>query len=247
MRRESTVLVTGGARGIGAAVARVFAEDGWAVVVADVLDEEGSRTAAALGDRARFAHLDVTSATDWDNAINLCREWTGGLTVLVNNAGILALGRIESQSEEELRRIVDVNLVGPWLGMRAALPLLRGASGPAVVNVSSTAGMQGYAELGAYVASKWALRGLTRTAALEFAGDGIRVCSVHPGPIRTPMTEEMDDSVAKGQPIPRFGEPDEVARMVHFLAGQATYSTGSEFLVDGGALAGQVLDLGAQG
>ncbi|WP_304452724.1 SDR family NAD(P)-dependent oxidoreductase [Nocardiopsis sp. YSL2] len=241
--QENTVMVTGGARGIGAAVARTFAGQGWAVLIADVLDDEGARTAAALGGGARYVHVDVTSASDWGAAAELCHRWTGHLTVLVNNAGILAVAPIEAQEEKELRRVLDVNLVGTWLGMRAALPLLRGVPGAAIVNLSSTAGLQGYANLGAYVASKWAVRGLTRTAALEFAADGIRVCSVHPGPIRTPMTEGMDDSVAAGQPIPRFGDVEEVARMVHFVATLATYSTGCEFLVDGGALAGQSLDL----
>lgn len=239
----STVLITGGARGIGAAVARAFHATGAHVVVADVLDEEGGRLAQQLGDRAYYVHLDVTRAEDWSEAVAAAERLAGPLTALVNNAGILAVGSIEAQSEADFRHVLDVNLTGTWLGMRAALPSLRRAGGGTVVNVSSTAGLQGYADIGAYVASKWAVRGLTRTAALEFAPDGVRVCSVHPGPIRTPMTEGMADSAVAGQPLARFGEPEEVARMVLFVVTQATYSTGCEFVVDGGAVAGTVVDL----
>ncbi|MDS1272368.1 SDR family oxidoreductase [Lipingzhangella sp. LS1_29] len=239
----SPVLVTGSARGIGAAVARMVHDAGPSVIIADILDEEGRKLAKELGERAHYVHLDVTSASDWADAVAVAEGAAGPLASLVNNAGILDFGPIETHSEEGFRRILDVNLLGTWLGMRAALPSLRRSGGGSIVNLSSTAGMQGYAGIGAYVASKWAIRGLTKTAALEFAADGVRVCSVHPGPIRTPMTAEMEDAVVASQPIPRFGSPEEVARMVGFLVMEATYSTGSEFVVDGGAIAGAVLPL----
>lgn len=235
-----TAIVTGGARGIGAAVVRALAAEGARVVVTDVLDEEGKRLADELGATVSYRHLDVTDEAAWREVVAATEREHGPVAVLVNNAGIVDFGAIEEQSPESFRRLLEVNLVGPWLGMRATLPSLRRAGGGCVVNVSSTAGLMGYVNLGGYVASKWGLRGLTKTAALEFAKDKVRVVSVHPGPIRTPMTGGMDDSVAADQPIPRFGEPDEVAAMVRFLVTEATYSTGSEFVVDGGAATGTV-------
>ncbi|EME51149.1 3-alpha(Or 20-beta)-hydroxysteroid dehydrogenase [Rhodococcus ruber BKS 20-38] len=236
-----SVLVTGGSSGIGAAVATILAGEGAGVVVADVLDDEGTRHAATLGNGSKFVHLDVTDEAQWSEAVAVA-ESIGPLRALINNAGILAVGTIEEQTRVEFERVLQVDLVGQWLGMHVAGPALRRGRG-VVVNVSSTAGLIGYAGLGAYVASKWALRGLTKTAALEFAPDGVRVCSVHPGPIDTPMTAGMDRGIAATQPIPRFGSPEEVARMVRFVVTEATYSTGSEFLVDGGATTGSVLDL----
>ncbi|WP_432793628.1 SDR family NAD(P)-dependent oxidoreductase [Rhodococcus ruber] len=236
-----SVLVTGGSSGIGAAVATILAGEGAGVVVADVLDDEGTRHAATLGDGSKFVHLDVTDEAQWSEAVAVA-ESIGPLRALINNAGILSVGTIEDQTRAEFEHVLQVNLVGAWLGMHVAGPALRRGRG-VVVNISSTAGLIGYAGLGAYVASKWALRGLTKTAALEFAPDGVRVCSVHPGPIDTPMTAGMDRGIAATQPIPRFGSPEEVARMVRFVVTEATYSTGSEFLVDGGATTGSVLDL----
>lgn len=236
-----SVLVTGGSRGIGAAVATILAGEGAGVVVADVLDDEGTRHAATLGDGSKFVHLDVTDEAQWSEAVAVA-ESLGPLRALINNAGILSVGAIEEQTRAEFEHVLQVNLVGPWLGMHVAGPALRRGRG-VVVNVSSTAGLIGYAGLGAYVAGKWALRGLTKTAALEFAPAGVRVCSVHPGPIDTPMTAGMDRGIAATQPIPRFGSPEEVARMVRFVVTEATYSTGSEFLVDGGATTGTVLNL----
>ncbi len=162
----------------------------------------------------------------------------GPVSVLVNNAGILAWGTIEEQTLESFRRVIDVNLQGAWLGTRTAAPSLRRAGGGVIVNISSIAGITGYAGIGSYVASKWGLRGLTKAAALELAPDGIRVCSVHPGAVRTAMTADFDDSFTAGQPLPRFGEPEEVARMVLFIVADATFSTGVEFVLDGGVTAG---------
>jgi 3alpha(or 20beta)-hydroxysteroid dehydrogenase len=234
----TAAIVTGGARGIGAAVVRTLVARGTRVLVTDVRDAEGEALAGELGERAAYQHLDVTDPADWESSVSAAEQRFGPVAVLVNNAGIVEFGTIEQQEIESFRRVLDVNLFGAWLGMRAVLPSLRRAGGGCVVNVSSTAGLIGYANLGAYVASKWGLRGLTKAAALELAPDGVRVCSVHPGPIRTPMTAGVDDSAAAGQPIARFGEPDEVARMVRFVIAEATYSTGSEFVVDGGAATG---------
>lgn len=236
---ERVAIVTGGARGIGAAVARLFAAEGAGVVVADVLDAEGEKLAAELGHPARYAHLDVSRADGWQTVVTETeRELGGPVSVLVNNAGILEWGTVEEQSLESFRRVIDVNLQGAWLGMRTTAPSLRRAGGGVIVNISSIAGITGYAGIGAYVASKWGLRGLTKAAALELAPDGIRVCSVHPGAVRTAMTADFDDSFTAGQPLPRFGEPEEVARMVLFVATEATFSTGVEFVLDGGVTAG---------
>jgi len=236
--RGKTVIITGAARGIGAAIATLLVADGAYVVITDVLDDDGKKLANQLGANATFVHLDVTRRDQWEDAIGDTERIFAPVSVLVNNAGVVEFGTIEQQPAESFRRVLDVNLYGAWLGMHTALPSLRRAGGGCIVNISSTAGLMGYANLGAYTASKWGLRGLTKTAALELAPFGIRVCSVHPGPIRTPMTAEMDDTVTAGQPIPRFGEPDEVARMVRFIVADATYSTGSEFVVDGGAVTG---------
>ncbi|MER6711725.1 MULTISPECIES: SDR family oxidoreductase [unclassified Streptomyces] len=235
---EQVAIVTGGAGGIGTAVARALAAEGAAVVVADIRDAEGADLAARLGGRARFTHLDVTSEDDWQRALAETERDLGPVSVLANIAGIIDWGPMEEQSPESFRRVVDVNLTGAWLGMRATAPSLRRAGGGVIVNMSSLSGLMAYAGIGAYAASKWGLRGLTKSAALELAPDRIRVCSVHPGAIRTPMTAGFDDAYTAGQPIPRFGEPDEVARMVLFIVTDATYSTGCEFVLDGGILAG---------
>ncbi|GGC65915.1 SDR family oxidoreductase [Hoyosella rhizosphaerae] len=232
-------IVTGGARGIGEAVVRRFHHLGMHVVVADVLDNEGQQLAAELGTKATFCHLDVRKSEQWAEVVEVSSA-LGQLSVLVNNAGVLRFGSIEEQDPDEFRFVLDVNLTGAWLGMRACGASLR-AVGGVIVNVSSTAGLAGYSHIGAYVASKWALRGITKTAALEFADSGVRVCSVHPGPIRTPMTADFDDSLVVNQPIARFGEPDEVADMVEFVVMKATFTTGAEFVIDGGALTGQAL------
>lgn len=231
-------IVTGGARGIGAAVARAFVAEGARVVVSDVLDAEGKDLVHALGDAAVFAHLDVTDPEAWRVTVAEAESVFGPVTDLVNNAGVVEFASIESSSDDTFRRVLDVDLLGAFYGMRAVLPSMRRAGGGEIVNVSSTAGLTGYAGIAGYVAAKWGLRGLTKAAALEFAPDRIRVCSVHPGPIRTPMTAGMGEEMVAGQPIGRFGDPEEVARMVLFVAADATFSTGSEFVLDGGATAG---------
>ncbi|WP_188643647.1 SDR family oxidoreductase [Tsuneonella deserti] len=241
------IVITGGARGIGAATVRLLAEGGAKVLVCDVLDGEGEQLAADLGDNVLYRHLDVTSESEWAPAVAFAQERFGSLNALFNNAGVLGLGSVAECSAADFRRIVEINLVGAFLGIRACAPALKEAGGGVIVNTSSIAGLQGYANLAPYVTSKWGLRGLTKAAALDLAADGIRVLSLHPGPIHTPMTANMPEEVAAAQPIPRFGEPEEVARMVRFMLTEATYSTGSEFVVDGGAVSGQVLALERNG
>jgi 3alpha(or 20beta)-hydroxysteroid dehydrogenase len=241
--RGKTAIISGGARGMGASHSRAIVAEGGNVIIADVLDVEGEELALELGEAASFAHLDVTDPHAWAAAVALAEETYGPVSVLVNNAGVLAQGPLVDGSPEEFRRVLDINLTGVYLGMRATVPSMRKAGGGSIVNISSTAGLIGYAYLGAYVASKWAVRGLTKAAALELGPDNIRVNSIHPGPIRTPMTAEIGDDVTEGQPIARFGEPEEVTRMVCFLASDdASYSTGSEFIVDGGQVTGKVVE-----
>lgn len=241
--KDLRVILTGGARGIGAAAAQALAKAGARMMITDILDEEGRALADELGANVLYHRLDVTNASEWQAAVDEAEKAFGRVNALFNNAGILSLGSVADCTPEEFRRVIDVNLTGIFLGMRAAVPALRRAEGGVIVNTSSTAGLQGYGGLAAYVASKWGVRGLTKAAALDLAPDGIRVISLHPGPIRTPMTEGMSDEVVASQPIPRFGEPEEVARMVVFLLTDASFSTGSEFVIDGGAVTGQVLPL----
>jgi 3alpha(or 20beta)-hydroxysteroid dehydrogenase len=237
------IIITGGARGIGAGTARLLAAEGAKVMVTDVLRDEGEQLAEELGEGALFRALDVADEGSWMSAVSAAEAVWGSVNALFNNAGILGFGGVTDCTPDEFRRILDINLTGVFLGVHAAAPALKRAGGGVIVNNSSTAGLQGYGGLAAYVASKWGVRGLTKAAALDLAPDGIRVVSLHPGPIRTPMTAEMSDETAAAQPIARFGEVDEVARMVRFLLTEATYSTGSEFIVDGGAVTGQVLPL----
>lgn len=234
----TNALVTGGARGIGAAIARGLVAEGGKVVIADVLESEGTALAAELGDAATFVELDVTDEAAWKAAIDAAEAFGGPISFLANNAGIVGFGAIADMPTDEFKRVIDINVTGVFLGMKHAIPSLKRAGGGTIVNTSSTAGMMGYANLVAYVGSKWAVRGMTKTAAMELGRDGIRVFSVHPGPIATPMTAGMGDELTATQPIPRYGTPDEVAKLFLFLAADATFSTGSEFLVDGGAVLG---------
>jgi 3alpha(or 20beta)-hydroxysteroid dehydrogenase len=233
-------LVTGAARGIGAAICQALAAEGAKVVVADVL-EAGAATAEALGPAAAFAALDVTDPAAWERAVAFAEQRHGPLSILVNNAGRMAGGYLADLDVEVWRQVLDVNLTGAWLGMRAAIPSMRRAGGGAIVNISSVAGLVGYPNRAAYGASKWALRGLTKAAALEFAPLGVRVNSIHPGPIRTQLTQGYPEDAWAGQAIARFGEPQEVARLAVFLAVEPATGTGEEFLVDGGVVAGPAL------
>jgi 3alpha(or 20beta)-hydroxysteroid dehydrogenase len=235
-------LISGAARGQGAAEARLFAAEGAQVVLGDVLDEEGQAVAAEIGDAAAYTHLDVTDEAQWEAAVALAEERFGPVSVLVNNAGILHFQVVHKTDADDFDRIMRVNVRGVFLGIKAATPSLEKAGG-AIVNISSTAGLQGLPYVAAYVASKWAVRGLTKSAAIDLGHKAIRVNSVHPGGIDTPMVAGTsgDAPFYKRLPVPRMGTPEEVAQAVLFLASdEAAYITGAELAVDGGATTGDL-------
>src|SRR5882762_6882212 len=247
-----TVIVTGGARGMGASHARGFVAEGANVVIADVLEEEGRALADELGDHAIFSHLDVTNDVDWAATVAAAEDAFGPVSVLVNNAGIVRFGQIEETEPAVWRKVLEINLTGGYLGIRAVVSSMRKAGGGAIVNVSSGAGFTATSGLAAYVASKWGVRGLTKTAALELGHDNIRVNSVHPGAVRTPiLTAQAPDAGptaatmagagVETSAIPRIADPEEITRLVLFVASdEASFSTGSEFIADGGLLLGPV-------
>ncbi|MGY0019861.1 SDR family oxidoreductase [Streptomyces sp. cg35] len=235
---DAVVLVSGGARGMGAVHARGLAAEGARVVIGDVLHKEGEALAAELGPRhCLFVPLDVTDETSWQQAVARAEETFGPLTGLVNNAGIVHVDPIETLAEADYRKVVDVNQVGVFLGMKAALPSLRRAGGGAIVNISSLGGIIAFPNILGYVASKWAVRGMSKAAAQEFAPYGIRVNSVHPGMVSTDMTAAADRAHAsvRDQPIPRQARPEEITSVVLFLlCDESSYATGAEFVIDGG-------------
>ncbi|ABK75595.1 glucose 1-dehydrogenase [Mycolicibacterium smegmatis] len=227
-------LISGGARGMGAAHARALVAEGAKVVIGDILDDEGAALAAELGDAARYVHLDVTQAEDWDTAVATATTDFGLLNVLINNAGIVALGAIGKFDMTKWQNVIDVNLTGTFLGMQASVGAMKAAGGGSIINVSSIEGLRGAPMVHPYVASKWAVRGLTKSAALELGAHQIRVNSIHPGFIRTPMTEHFPDDMLR-IPLGRPGEVDEVSSFVVFLASdESRYATGAEFVMDGG-------------
>ena len=243
-RFDGTVaLVSGGARGMGASHVRGLAGEGAKVVFGDILDDEGRSLQEDIGGSVHYVHLDVTNDDDWKAAVTAAEDVYGPIGLLVNNAGIVSYGAVDVMEPDEFRRVIDINLTGTFLGMHYAVPSLRKAGGGAIINISSTAGLMGYATIAAYGASKWGVRGMTKAVAMELGNDNIRVMSIHPGPIRTPMTDGMGDELTQAQPIKRFGEPEEVTRLLMFMAAEATYSTGSEWIIDGGAVLGPVIDM----
>ncbi|WP_223552451.1 glucose 1-dehydrogenase [Pseudomonas sp. BF-R-01] len=234
-------IVTGAARGMGAAHARQLVEQGARVMLTDVLDAEGQATATALGDQARYLHHDVTNEHEWQQVIAATEDAFGPISVLVNNAGIAAYSPIESMLESEYRRVIDVNQVSVFLGMKSVIPSMARAGSGSIINISSVAGLIGAGYALGYTASKFAVRGMTKAAAVELAPRNIRVNSVHPGLIMTPMTEPTPESEAivaqfiAATPLGRAGKPDEVASIVLWLASdESSFSTGAEFVVDGG-------------
>jgi 3alpha(or 20beta)-hydroxysteroid dehydrogenase len=236
-------LITGAARGQGKAEATRFAQEGAAVLVADILEDDAREVADGLGGAAAHVALDVCCESSWTAAIDAAYTRFGGLDVLVNNAGVLHFSPIVDTSLEDYRRVIDVNQVGVFLGMRAAAERMR--DGGSIINVSSIDGLVGMPGLVAYCASKFAVRGMTKVAALEFAARGIRVNSIHPGIIDTPMIDHPEVQAVLGTiladvPLRRAADPNEVAELALYLASDASsYSTGAEFVVDGGLTAGK--------
>ncbi|MER6995976.1 glucose 1-dehydrogenase [Streptomyces sp. NPDC000410] len=234
-----TIVITGGARGLGAEAARQAVAAGASVVITDVLDDEGKATAAELGERARFLHHDVTSEEDWQRVADHAVAEFGGLDGLVNNAGISAGQYLEAESVEHFRRVLDINLTGVFIGMKTVIPAMKERGAGSIVNISSAAGLMGLALTAGYGASKWGVRGLTKIGAVELGTARIRVNSVHPGMTYTPMTASLGIERGEGKypntPMGRVGEPHEIAgAVVYLLSDAASYVTGAELAVDGG-------------
>ncbi|WP_055701726.1 SDR family NAD(P)-dependent oxidoreductase [Streptomyces silaceus] len=249
------VIVTGAARGQGEQEARLFVEEGARVVVADVLDEQGKALAAELGEEsALYAHLDVGVEADWQTAVAAAKGAFGKVDGLVNNAGILRFNELVSTPLEEFQQIIQVNQIGCFLGIRTVAPEIADAGGGTIVNTASYTALTGMAYVGAYAATKHAILGLTRVAAMELAGRNIRVNAVCPGAVDTPMTNpaQLDPAADPGEageavaelykklvPLGRIGRPEEVAALALFLTGEdSAYITGQPFVIDGGWLAG---------
>jgi 3alpha(or 20beta)-hydroxysteroid dehydrogenase len=227
-------VVTGGAQGMGAAHVRLLAEHGARVVIADVSDDAGSQLAAELGDDAVFVHLDVTDPEQWNALVRKTNATLGPIDVLINNAGILVLHTVETATVAEYRKVIDVNQVGTFLGMQAVIPGMKQRGGGSIVNISSTAGAVGFADNFAYTASKWAVRGMTKAAALDLAGSGIRVNAILPGEVNTPMIADLGLSTDP-TPLGRFGDPREIAYLALYLASdESGYTTGADHVIDGG-------------
>ncbi len=250
-RMEGKVaLISGAARGMGQAEARLFAAEGAKVAVCDVRDAEGKAVAEEIGANATYLHLDVTQEDEWGAAVAATTSAFGKLDVLVNNAGIAEAAPLAEMSLESYQRVIDVNQTGVFLGMRAVVEAMTAAGGGSIVNISSIDGLIGMNNIISYVASKWAVRGMTKAAAMELATHGIRVNSIHPGFIHTHLAVEeeshlaathalLDAHTARLAPMGRTGEPEEIARLAVFLASdESSYSTGSEFVADGGLVAG---------
>lgn len=239
-------IVTGAARGMGEATARLLVEQGAKVVLADILDEQGQKVAEELGDAAIYVHLDVTDKAQWQAAIEASAQ-LGQLNVLVNNAAILIHKTIVDTTEDDFMTVARINQLGVFLGMQSVFETMKAGGGGSIINISSIDGMQSKNSLVAYSASKWAVRGMTKTAAMEMGKYNIRVNSVHPGGVYTDMhgkdfiTREEADAMYGFQALPRVGMPREIAAVTAFLASdEASYSTGSEFMADGGWNAGVI-------
>ncbi len=249
MRLDNKVaLISGGARGQGAAEARLFAREGARVVIADILDEDGRKVEAEineLGGQCLYVHLDVTSETEWQDAVASVVGSFGKLDILVNNAGIFKQATVEETSESLWDEIMDINAKGVFLGTKAAIPEMRKAGGGSIINISSVAGLIGTGYSAAYGSSKGAVRLLTKATAIQYAKEGIRANSVHPGVIDTPMTAPnllADDASRRHSisrhPLGRLGTAEDVAHGVLFLASdESSFMTGSELVIDGGLTA----------
>ena len=242
--KDKVAFISGGARGIGAAIAKLFAMEGAKVVIGDVLEEEGRKTETEInetGGERLFLRMDVTSEDEWQQAVASTLARFGKLDVLVNNAGIGDTGKVEDTTVEAWDRVMDVNAKGVFLGTKAAIPELRRSGSGSIINISSQVGLVGTETASPqYQASKGAVRMLTKATAIQYADDRIRVNSVHPGPIITPMLEtsddgEMDKILLSRIPLKKYGEPDNVAFAVLLLASdESCFMTGSEMVIDGG-------------
>lgn len=240
-------IVSGGARGIGGAVARLFAQRGASVVIADLIEEDGSALAAELGPNAIFRMLDVTDEAAWEALVAETSERFGRLDSLVNCAGILLIDAIVSFDRAKFEKVLQVNLVGTFLGIKHAAPAIIASGGGSITNISSTEGLQGSNSMAAYASSKWAVRGLSKVAAVELGGSKVRVNSIHPGPINTPMVnperrpvEDLNHlSLLDNMPISRVADASEVAELCAYLASDAAaFVTAAEIAIDGGLTAG---------
>jgi 3alpha(or 20beta)-hydroxysteroid dehydrogenase len=237
-------LISGAAGGQGATAARMFAREGARVVLGDLLDDESKALAEEIGDSALAVHLDVTREDDWRGAVDAAEKTFGALNVLVNNAGVLRFAKLEEMPLEDYMSTINVNQVGVFLGMRAVIPAMKRAKGGSIINISSVEGLRGMPRLSAYVASKFAVRGMTKSAAVELGRHQIRVNSVHPGVIDSPMLRAQGlegadlDGIFSAVPLRRAGRPEDVVNVVLFLAcDESSYCSGAEFVVDGGATA----------
>lgn len=238
-------IITGAARGQGEATARVFASEGAKVILGDVDDAEGKSAAAAIGGDAVYEHLDVTDEANWQAVVDAVAQRWGGVDVLVNNAGINIPASVAGMAKDQFMKVLEINLVGAWLGMKSVAPVMFAKGKGSIVNIVSSSGLWAMNGLSAYGTSKWALRGLSRNAAIEYGPHGVRVNAVFPGGINTRMgnvTDEPVEDLGKyyaGQPIKRIGEPEEVARASLFLASdESSYMCGAELAVDGGQTLG---------
>jgi 3alpha(or 20beta)-hydroxysteroid dehydrogenase len=231
-------LISGGARGMGASHARALVAEGAQVVAGDIVDDDGTALASELGPAARFVHLDVTRPDQWKAAVDIAVSEFGTLNVLVNNAGIVNGNTLQNFPLADWQKIIDVNLTGTFLGMQAAVEPMIAAGGGSIINISSVEGLRGSPGLYGYVASKFAVRGLAKAAALELAPHKIRVNSIHPGMVRTPMTAGIPEDFLQ-IPLGRAADSAEVSACVVYLASdESSYSTGAEFVVDGGLTIG---------
>lgn len=251
-------LISGGARGMGESHARFFVKEGAKVAIADVLHNEGKTLAKELGDAAIYLELDVTSESQWKTAVESTLSQFGKLDILVNNAGVACNAPIEETSLESYRRVTEINQTGVFLGMREVIKPMTKNGGGSIINISSIDGLYGMANVLPYVASKFAVTGMTKTGALELGGRNIRVNSIHPGYIETPMVTSFEDEENDNQiidatemmreyckvrvPAKRIGKPEDVSAIAVFLASDASiYCNGSQFVVDGGMMAGEVI------
>ncbi|ABB32453.1 oxidoreductase, short-chain dehydrogenase/reductase family [Geobacter metallireducens GS-15] len=237
-------IITGGSRGMGRATVEVFTKEGARVIIADVLDAEGTALAQEMGDGAIYRHLDVSDERGWGDVARSAIDSFGRIDILVNNAAIFLYALIDETRSEAFRRLLDINVIGPYLGMKTVIPIMKKQRSGSIVNVSSTDGLRGSCGMGAYNASKWGVRGLTKCVAMEVGPFGIRVNSLHPGTVDTPMfnphgldRDALNASFGKqfpGVSLSRVGDPSEIARASLFLASDdASYVSGAELAVDG--------------